>query len=72
MEEVEMAFEDGDIVRATRAGRRNNGAPSVNGMPVDDSRACFAEHGEEAKRQMVEGRCEPQPVRRACIPSGVW
>jgi RNA-directed DNA polymerase len=49
-------------------GRRNKGAPGIDGMRVDDLAAHLKEHWPTIREQLLEGTYEPQPVRRVEIP----
>ena len=55
-----------NIAAAVRAVVRNKGAAGVDGMTVHDLPRAFAAHWPE--RDLLEGRYQPQPVRRVSIP----
>jgi len=46
----------------------NQGAPGVDGMPVVALRSYLKEHWPRIRQQLLEGKYEPQPVRRVDIP----
>ena len=47
---------------------RNKGAAGMDGMTVRDLPRAFAAHWPEIERDLLEGRYQPQPVRRVSIP----
>ena len=57
-----------NIAAAVRAVVRNKGAAGVDGMTVSDLPAALAARWPEIERDLLEGRYQPQPVRRASIP----
>jgi RNA-directed DNA polymerase len=57
-----------NIAAAVRAVRRNRGAPGVDGVTVYDLPALMAACWPEMERALLEGRYQPQPVRRVMIP----
>jgi len=57
-----------NIAAAVRAVVRNKGAAGVDGMTVRDLPRAFAAHWPEIERDLLEGRYQPQPVRRVSIP----
>lgn len=65
---MEAIVADGNIYNAIEQVRRNKGAPGVDGMTADELGEYMKEHWDEIKRQLIEGRYIPQPVRRVAIP----
>src|SRR3712207_3916299 len=57
-----------NIAAAVRAVRRNKGAPGVDGVTVRDLPELLATRWPEIEQALLEGRYQPQPVRRATIP----
>ena len=57
-----------NIAAAVRAVRRNRGAPGVDGGTVHDLPALLATRWPEIEQALLEGRYQPQPVRRVMIP----
>jgi RNA-directed DNA polymerase len=57
-----------NIVAAARAVARNKGAAGVDGMTVHDLPVALAARWPEIERDLLEGRYQPQPVRRVSIP----
>jgi RNA-directed DNA polymerase len=53
---------------AVRAVRRNRGAAGVDGATVHDLPALLATRWPEIEQALLEGRYQPQPVRRVMIP----
>jgi RNA-directed DNA polymerase len=54
--------------RALHQVRRNQGAPGVDGMTVDDLGESLQTHGPRIRAALLEGTDAPQPVRRTAIP----
>ena len=54
--------------RALHQVRRHQGAPGVDGMPVDDLGASLKPHGPMSRAACLEGPDAPQPVRRTARP----
>ena len=57
-----------NIVAAVQAVVRNKGAPGVDGMTFRELPVVLAARWPEIERTLLEGRYQPQPVRRV-IPS---
>jgi RNA-directed DNA polymerase len=57
-----------NIAAAMRAVVRNKGAAGVDRMTIRDLPSVFAAHWPEIERDLLEGRYQPQPVRRVSIP----
>ena len=57
-----------NIAAAVNAVVRNKGAPGVDGMTVQQLPDVLAAHWPEIERTLLEGRYQPQPVRRVMIP----
>jgi RNA-directed DNA polymerase len=57
-----------NIAAAVQAVVRNKGAPGVDGMTVRDLPDALAARWPEIERTLLEGRYQPQPVRRVMIP----
>jgi RNA-directed DNA polymerase len=57
-----------NIAAAVRAVVRNKGAPGVDGITVRDLPDVLAVRWPEIERTLLEGRYQPQPVRRVMIP----
>jgi len=53
---------------AYRRVKRNQGAPGVDGMTVDDLMAYCREHWSGIREQLLSGTYRPQPVRQVEIP----
>lgn len=53
---------------ALKRVRRNKGSAGVDGMTVDGLNGYLREHWREVMGKLLEGRYEPQPVRRVEIP----
>jgi len=57
-----------NIEAAARAVARNKGAAGVDGMTVHDLPVALGARWPEIERDLLEGRYQPQPVRRVSIP----
>jgi RNA-directed DNA polymerase len=57
-----------NMLAAYQAVKRNDGAPGVDNMRVEAMGAWLKENWEQLKADLLEGRYEPQPVRRVDIP----
>ncbi len=53
---------------ALRRVEANRGAPGVEGMRTEELRSYLRAHWGRLKRELLEGRYRPQPVRRVAIP----
>ena len=65
---LERMLEAQNLRRALHQVRRNQGAPGVDGMAVDDLGEDLKTHGPMIRAALVEGTYAPQPVRRTEIP----
>jgi RNA-directed DNA polymerase len=68
MDLLERVLEAGNLRRALHQVRRNQGAPGVDGMTVDDLGAYLKTHWPTIRAALLEGTYVPQPVRRTDIP----
>src|SRR5271166_6425233 len=57
-----------NVEAAVRAVVRNKGAPGVDGMTVRELPDLLVARWPEIERSLLEGRYQPQPVRRVMIP----
>jgi RNA-directed DNA polymerase len=57
-----------NIAAAVKAMVRNKGAPGVDGMTVQQLPDVLAARWSDIERTLLEGRYQPQPVRRVMIP----
>ena len=57
-----------NLVRAWKRVRQNKDSPGVDGMTIDDARGYLREHWPSIRSQLLQGRYQPQPVRRVKIP----
>jgi len=65
---LERVLEAGNLRRALHQVRRNQGAPGIDGMTVDDLGAYLTTHWPTIRAALLEGTYVPQPVRRTEIP----
>ncbi|MEY2932210.1 MAG: Group intron-encoded protein LtrA, partial [Pseudomonadota bacterium] len=57
-----------NLVKAHARVVRNDGAPGVDGMNIDELMAYCREHWARIREELLSGRYVPQPVRRVEIP----
>lgn len=57
-----------NLQRALRQVQRNQGAPGVDGMTVDQLPGHLREHWPQLREELVSGRYRPLPVKRVEIP----
>jgi len=57
-----------NIEAAVRAVVRNKGAPGIDGITVRQLPDVLAARWPEIEQHLLEGRYQPQPVRRVKIP----
>jgi RNA-directed DNA polymerase len=65
---MEVICDPENIEAALRAVVRNKGAPGVDGMTVRQLPGILKAHWPEIEHQLLQGRYQPQPVRRVQIP----
>jgi RNA-directed DNA polymerase len=65
---IEQVVERENMIRALAAVERNQGAPGVGGMTVEQLRPYLNGHWERIKQQLLAGEYQPQPVRKVEIP----
>jgi RNA-directed DNA polymerase len=65
---LERVLEAENLRRARHQVRRNQGAPGIDGMTVDDLGAYLKAHWPMIRAALLEGTYAPQPARRTEIP----
>ncbi len=65
---LEKILEKENMNKAYLQVKRNNGAPGIDGMKVDEVLSYLKEHKEKLIEELLQGRYCPQPVRRVEIP----
>jgi retron-type reverse transcriptase len=65
---LERVREPQNLRRALHQVRRNQGAPGIDGMTVDDLGAYLQTHWPTIRAALLAGTYAPQPVRRTEIP----
>src|SRR5512135_1060747 len=65
---MEAICDPDNIEAALRAVVRNRGAPGVDGITVKQLPGILAARWPEIEDQLLQGRYQPQPVRRVEIP----
>ena len=68
MELIEWILQEENMDKAIKSVKRNRGAYGVDKMSVKELDSYFAQHRDEIKTQIREGKYRPNPVRRAYIP----
>ena len=65
---MEAICDPDNIEAALRSVVRNKGAPGVDGITVRQLPDFLKTHWPEIENQLLQGRYQPQPVRRVQIP----
>jgi len=65
---MERVVERGNLLRALKRVRRNQGSPGVDGRTVDDLPADLRAHWPAIREQLLTGRYQPSVVQRCEIP----
>jgi RNA-directed DNA polymerase len=64
----EEVCERANLKQALRRVQRNGGSPGLDGMTVDEVPGYLEEHWPNLRAQLLNGRYQPQPVKRVPIP----
>jgi RNA-directed DNA polymerase len=65
---MEAICDPDNVAAALRAVVRNKGAPGIDGITVRQLPGVLKAHWPEIENQLLQGRYQPQPVRRVHIP----
>jgi RNA-directed DNA polymerase len=65
---MERVVERGNLLRALKRVRRNQGSPGVDGRTVDDLPVDLRAHWPAIREQLLTGRYQPNVVQRCEIP----
>lgn len=65
---MEEVVQRGNLFRALKRVKANKGSPGVDGMTVDQLSAHLRAHWPRLREELLDGRYQPQPVRRCEIP----
>ena len=65
---MEAVIQPGNLRKALARVRRNQGAPGIDGMTVDDVGDRLKGHWPEIRSRPLDGTYTPRPVRRVEIP----
>lgn len=65
---MEQVVRRENLLAAYQRVVRNGGAPGVDGMTVDQLEAFCREHWARIRQELLDGKYEPQPVRKVEIP----
>lgn len=65
---IERVLERENMKRALARVKKNQGAPGVDGMTVEDLEAYLKRHWPRIKVELLQGRYRPRPVKRVYIP----
>jgi RNA-directed DNA polymerase len=68
MELIQEVVRRENMLAAHRRVVKNDGAPGVDGMTVDDLEGYVAQHWTRVRDELLSGTYQPQPVRRVEIP----
>jgi len=68
MQLMEAVVERENMLKALRRVEANKGSAGVDGVSVRALRASLREHWPRIKEELLEGRYQPQPVRKVEIP----
>jgi RNA-directed DNA polymerase len=65
---MEAVLSPANLHRAWRRVKTNRGAPGIDGLRIEDFPAYAREEWPAIRQSLIEGRYQPQPVRRVSIP----
>ena len=65
---LEKVVDRRNLNLAYKRVKRNGGSHGVDGMQVEDLLPYLKRHGDRIRRDLLEGKYQPQPVRRVEIP----
>jgi RNA-directed DNA polymerase len=65
---MEAVVERGNMLKALHQVEANKGSAGVDGVSVQALRTWLCEHWPRIKEELLEGRYQPQPVRKVEIP----
>ncbi len=65
---MESVVERENMLKALRQVEANKGSAGVDGVSVEALRATLREHWPRIKEELLDGRYQPQPVRKVEIP----
>jgi RNA-directed DNA polymerase len=68
MQLMEAVVERENMFKALRQVEGNKGSAGVDGVSVDALRACLRKHWARIREDLLDGRYQPQPVRKVEIP----
>jgi RNA-directed DNA polymerase len=68
MQLMEAVVERENMFKALRQVEANKGSAGVDGVTCDALRDCVRKHWPRIKEELLEGRYQPQPVRKVEIP----
>jgi RNA-directed DNA polymerase len=68
MQLMEAVVERENMFKALRQVEANKGSAGVDGVSVDALRACLRKHWARIREDLLDGRYQPQPVRKVEIP----
>lgn len=65
---LEAVLASENMHRAWKRVKSNHGAPGIDGVAVEDFAAFATEHWADIRQALLDGRYQPQAVRRVMIP----
>lgn len=65
---MEKILDRDNMNEAFKRVKKNKGSHGIDGLTIDELQAYLKEHGEQLRKDILEGSYTPNPVRRAEIP----
>jgi RNA-directed DNA polymerase len=65
---MEEVCQRDNLVKALKRVKANKGSPGIDGMRVEELADYLKEHWPRIREQLLQGRYQPQPVKRVQIP----
>ena len=65
---MERVVDPENVREAWKRVKANHGAPSIDGLTVEQADAWLPEHWTAVRQSLLEGAYQPQPLRRKAIP----
>lgn len=65
---MEEVCKRSNLEKALKRVQANHGSPGIDGMTVEELPGYLQEHWEDIRKQLLEGRYQPKPVKRVEIP----
>jgi len=65
---IDKVIADNNLWSAYKKVKKNNGAPGIDGITVNELKSHMEEYYQSLKRKLKDGTYQPQPVKRVPIP----